>query len=141
MSLLVLQTPADYIDFVERAYFGAVKAGDAEAVLAHFAPGAALTAYMGDAPARVMRRAPGASEESLDDFMRAGERFDLTYLDFVHFVDCAAERVASHFTLLIVPRAGDVPSRRMRNCNFFQFRDGVLVDVIAYFCNPGKART
>jgi hypothetical protein len=126
MSLLVLQTPADYIDFVERAYFGAVKAGDAEAVLA---------------PARVMRRAPGASEESLDDFMRAGERFDLTYLDFVHFVDCAAERVASHFTLLIVPRADDVPPRRMRNCNFFQFRDGVLVDVIAYFCNPGKART
>jgi len=138
-----LDTREDYIHFVEQRYFGAVRAADHDAVLATFAPDAKLVGYMGDAPARIMTLQPGPGEEPLTEFMQFAAHFELTYQDFVHFVDLDAHRVASHFTLLMVPRPGGLmahmPGRMMRNCNFFQFRRGRLSDVIAYFSNPGGA--
>jgi ketosteroid isomerase-like protein len=143
MTRLVLNHADDYVDFVERLYFGAVRAADVAGVLSLFAPEAVLTGDRGDAPARVLRLEPRAGEESLEAFMAAGRDFELSYQDFLHVVDCAACRIASRFTLLMVPRAGGaqahMPARRMHNCNFFQFRDGQLIDVVAYFCNPGQA--
>jgi ketosteroid isomerase-like protein len=140
---LTLTTAADYIDFVERRYFSAVRDGDVTSVLAHFAPGATLTGYMGTAPSRIFRHEPGLGEESLDAFMAAARDFYLTYRDFVHVVDCDAKRVSSRFTLLMVPRANGTKSsmspRRMQNCNFFQFSDGLLSEVVAFFSNPDEA--
>ena len=101
---LNLRSREDYIHFVEVLYFGAMQAGQYNAVLAHFAPGALLTGYAGDAPVRVLARVPGAGQASLDEFMAAVRDFDLTYLDFVHSVDTEAQRVASYFTLLMRPK-------------------------------------
>lgn len=139
---LNLQSREDYIHFVEVLYFGAMQAGKHEAVLAHFAPGALLTGYAGDAPARVLARQPAPGQSSLDAFMGAVRDFDLKYLDFVHTVDTDAQRIASTFTLILRPKPEgafrDVPIRRMRNCNFFQFQNNCLTNVVAYFCNPAE---
>ncbi len=143
MPKLTLKTREDYIHFVEVLYFDAVRRADHETVVSYFAPGAALTGYGGDAAAMVVRKVPGEGEGSLDDFMKFAANFDLTYRDFVHYVDLDAQRVASHFTLLMVPKpdgaATHIPPRRMKNCNFFQFENGLLTEVVAYFSNPGKA--
>ena len=138
--LPTLKTREDYIEFIEVLYFGAIQASDYDAVLAYFAPGATLTGYAGDAPPRVLSRYPGQGQESLDAFMAAAGRFELEYRDFVHHVDTEATRVASYFSLTMRPKlAGTGPTRRMRNCNFFQFEGGRLTNVVAYFCNPGVA--
>ena len=136
---LLLQTREDYVTFVETLYFGAIQAGRTQEVLAYFAPGAVLTGYAGDAPPRILARVPQPGQGSLDDFMHAASRFDLTYLDFEHYVDAPARRIASHFTLLLRPKSGEGRARRMRNCNFFQFGEGGLTGVLAYFANPGGA--
>jgi len=145
MPSLILSSRDDYIRFVEVHYFGNVRAADHETVLGFFAPDATLTGYAGDAPARVMRKKPTAGEGSLEDFMKAAEHFDLTYSDFVHHIDLEAERVASRFTLVMAPKPGGamahMPTRRLKNCNFFQFENGLLIDVVAYFSNPKSAAT
>lgn len=139
---LNLQSREDYIHFVEVLYFGAMQAGQYEAVLAHFAPGALLTGYAGDSPARVLAREPAPGQSSLDEFMGAVRDFDLSYLDFVHTVDTDAQRIASYFTLMLSPKPEGafrhMQVRRMRNCNFFQFDNGYLANVVAYFCNPAE---
>ncbi len=137
-----LRTREDYVYFVEVLYFGAMQAGKYEAVLAHFAPGALLTGYAGDAPAKMLARQPAPGQSSLDAFMSGVQDFDLNYLDFVHTVDTQAHRIASYFTLIMSPRpdgaASHLPARRLRNCNFFQFENNYLTNVVAYFCNPGE---
>ena len=143
MSKLTLTTRGDYIKFVEELYFGKVRIADHETVVGYFAPGAALIGYAGDAPARIMRKYPGPGEHSLDAFMKVAAHFDLTYLDFVHYVDVETERVASHFTLLMTPKPGGamshVPARRLKNCSFFRFEKGLLIEVVAYFSNPAAS--
>ena len=104
----------DYIEFVEVSYFGALRNGDCDGRARAFWAQDNTDSACQRLPASIMTRTPCAGELSLDDFMIAGSRLELTYLDFVHFVDPDQQRIASNFTLLFKPKQGgagsEVPS-------------------------------
>jgi ketosteroid isomerase-like protein len=139
---LSLLTRADYIDFVERRYFGALREGDYRTVLSYFHADAVLTGYFGDAAPRIMSRAPVVGQASLDEFMRVATDFELRYSDFTHVVDAHAGSVASRFHLHMRPRPrgpmANAPVRDMCNCSFFEFEGGLLKNAVAYFAVAGE---
>ena len=134
-------TRADYIALVEDVYFGGMTRGNIAPILALFAPDATITTFYGETPARRMRAEPRAGEELLSSFFsKAVDTFDVRYTDFEHVVDVEAERIWSMYTLHIAGKPNgpmkDSPLRKLRNCNFFEFGEGKLIRVTAYFANP-----
>ena len=134
-------TRDDSIAMVEKVYFGGMTRGDVEPIFALFAPGATITTFYGETPARRMCAEPGPGEEPLADFFtKAVDTFDVYYTDFEHVVDVEAERIWSIYTLHISGKPGgpmaDSPARELRNCNFFELRNGRIIAVTAYFANP-----
>ena len=132
---------ADYIHMVEQVYFGGMTRGVIEPILALFTPEATITTFYGETPARLMRFHPGEGEERLVEFFsKAVDTFDIHYTDFEHVVDVEAERIWSMYTLHIAGKPGgpmaDSPARKLRNCNFFELKDGKITAVTAYFANP-----
>jgi len=134
-----MHSPEQYIDIVEHQYFGNMAAARPGQILALLSDDVVLTGFSGSDPPRVVRRRPGPGEESFDHFLTALHvDFTLAYSQFVHFVDVPAQRCACTFRLELRARdpASPAGTRVLRNSNFFQFRDGLIHAVVAYFSLP-----
>ena len=137
-------TRDDYVDLVEERYFGNVSREDIPAVVACFSDDATVTIYHGDAAPRLFAAAPGAAETPLPRFFEhLLANYEARFTEFVHFVDPACERCAATFLVTLAPKPGS-PYRaagvqRLRNCNFFRCRDGLIHEMTIYYSNPGTA--
>jgi ketosteroid isomerase-like protein len=134
-----LMARAEFIDIVEHRYFGSMAAAAPKRMMPLLTEDAVLTGFFGTHPPRIVRRSPSAGEESFAEFFGAlHAEFSLGYSHFVHFVDLEAQQCACTFLLEIAPhdRNSPVPQRRLRNCNFFRFKDGLISEITAYFAQP-----
>jgi hypothetical protein len=133
----------DYSRLIEHQYFGNMALARPDLILALLTEDAHLTAFHANDPPRRVRRDPGPGEESFEHFLSALHAdFTLHYSQFMHVVDTGRQRSACTFRLEIRPRVADpsVGVRVLRNCNFFQFRDGLICAVTAYFSLPTDDR-
>jgi ketosteroid isomerase-like protein len=131
----------DYVKLVETDYFGSVMKRDFDAVVACFTDDATVTIYHGDAEPRIFKAAPGPGETPLRAFFEhLLANYDPMFDEFVHFVDAAGERCAATFAVRLTPKPEsayqDYGVQHLRNCNFFQCRDGRIHDMIIYYANP-----
>jgi ketosteroid isomerase-like protein len=130
-----------YVELVEEHYFGNVSRGDIEAVVRCFRPDAQVVIYHGDAaPRRYRVGATGPGEPIRDWYRHLVGSFEPRFTEFEHYVDVAAERVASTFLVTLTPRArAAAPEhgvQRLRNCNFFRCANGKIASMIVYYANP-----
>lgn len=137
-------TRDDYVDLVEGRYFGNVVQADIPAVVACFTDDASVTIYHGDAAPRVFKAQPGAGETPLPRFFEhLLANYEPGFTEFVHYVDTANERCAAMFLVTLTPKPGsayrDAGVQRLRNCNFFRCRDGLIHEMTIYYSNPGAA--
>ena len=108
-------TRDDYVDLVERRYFGNVTRADIPAVVACFTDDAAVTIYHGDAAPRVFKAAPAAGETALPRFFEhLLANYEPRFTEFVHYVDEANERCAATFPRHADAEAGLLLSRGRR---------------------------
>ena len=137
-------TRDDYVDLVERRYFGNVAQADIPAVVACFTADALVTIYHGDAAPRLFKAQAGADETPLPRFFEhLLANYDPQFTEFVHYVDTAGERCAATFLVTLTPKPDsayrDAGVQRLRNCNFFRCRDGLIHEMTIYYSNPGAA--
>ena len=137
-------TRDDYVDLVERRYFGNVAQADIPAVVACFTGDATVTIYHGDAAPRLFKAQAGAGETPLPRFFEhLLANYDPQFTEFVHYVDTAGERCAATFLVTLTPKPDsayrDAGVQRLRNCNFFRCRDGLIHEMTIYYSNPGTA--
>ena len=137
-------TRDDYVDLVERRYFGNVAQADIPAVVACFTADALVTIYHGDAAPRLFKAQAGADETPLPRFFEhLLANYDPQFTEFVHYVDTAGERCAATFLVTLTPKPDsayrDAGVQRLRNCNFFRCRDGLIHEMTIYYSNPGTA--
>ena len=137
-------TRDDYVDLVEERYFGNVSREDIAAALACFTDDARVTIYHGDAAPRLFAVSPGAGETPLARFFEhLLSNYEARFTEFVHYVDEAGERCAAMFLVTLTPRPGspyrDAGVQRLRNCNFFRCRGGLIHEMTIYYSNPVTA--
>ena len=137
-------TRDDYVDLVEQRYFGSVACADIPAVVACFTDDASVTIYHGDAAPRVFKGQPTAGETPLPRFFEhLLANYEPQFTEFVHYVDIAHERCAAMFLVTLTPKRDspyrDAGVQRLRNCNFFRCRDGLIHEMTIYYSNPGNA--
>ena len=131
-----------YVNLVENDYFASVAREDIAAALRCFTPDAHVTIYHGDAPARRFAAAPKAGESPIREFYdHLLANYVPRFSGFLHFVDPPSERCAATFDVELSPKP-DSPylgagKRHLKNCNFFQCRDGKIHDMIIYYADPG----
>ena len=69
--------------------------------------------------------------------------YDPRFTEFVHYVDTANQRCAATFLVTLTPKPGssyrEAGVQRLRNCNFFRCRDGLIHEMTIYYSNPGSA--
>ena len=114
------------------------------ATLRCFTPDARVTIYHGDAAPRIFLAAPAAGESPLRDFFdHLLANYAVRFSGFRHFVDAESERCAATFDVEITPKPDSAylvaGVRHLKNCNFFQCRDGKIFDMIIYYATPGAA--
>ena len=131
-----------YENLVETDYFGSVTRQDIAAILYCFTPDAHVTIYHGDAPARRFAAAPGVGESPLREFFdHLLTNYVARFSGFRHFVDPPSERCAAHFDVELSPKPDSAylgaGKRQLKNCNFFQCRDGKIHDMIIYYADQG----
>ena len=137
-------TRDDYVDLVERRYFGSVTRADIPAVVDCFTEDAAVTIYHGDAAPRRFKAAPAAGETPLPRFFEhLLANYEAEFTEFVHYVDEGNERCAATFLVTLTPKPDsayrDAGVQRLRNCNFFRCRDGLIHEMTIYYSNPSTA--
>jgi len=128
-----------YIDLIERGYFGNMASAQPHLILPLLANDAVLTGFFGSNSARRVSNDGSPGKESFVAFLSALQTdFELHYSNFFHIVDVAMERSACTFRLDIIPHdiKSKVGPRTLRNCNFFQLQDGLIKAVTAYFAIP-----
>lgn len=131
-----------YVNLVEDDYFGSVTREDIAATLDCFTPDAQVTIYHGDASARRFAAAPQAGESPLREFYdHLLANYVPRFTEFRHFIDPSRDCCAAYFDVELSPKPGspylDAGTRHLKNCNFFQCRDGKIHDMIIYYANPG----
>lgn len=134
---------AQSISLVEDAYFGRVKTPDLDGLLALFTYDARMTVYHGDGAPDVFAANPNETmgEAPLTAYFGyVFDNFNVDYEDFVHTVDYDAQRHACTFQVRLTPKPGSeaeaVGVQVYSNCNFFEYRDGQIADIIVYYVNP-----
>jgi hypothetical protein len=128
-----------FIEIVQHQYFGSMARAQPGQILPLLADAAVLTGFFGSDAPRLVRQCPGLGEESFERFLGAlHAEFALSYTDFEHFIDVDEQRSACTFLLEVTPRnaTSTLPTRKLRNCNFFQFEQGLITAVTAYFASP-----
>ena len=128
-----------YVNLIEKSYFGNMAAGQPQLIMPLLAADAVLTGFFGaNAPRRVSHDGLAGKESFLAFLSALQTDFELRYSSFFHIVDVDLERSACTFRLEIAPREvkSSIGIRTLRNCNFFQFQDGLIKAVTAYFANP-----
>ena len=127
--------------FVERSYFGNVSAGNIDAVIQCFEADATVIIRHGDKPERIFTAGMDADATALEDFYRHlcgnySARFD----EFSHVVDLPAQKSACYFRVTLEPTAeglyADAGRQELRNCNFFEYANGLIRHMIIYYANP-----
>lgn len=130
-----------YIDLVERRYFGNVSRGDLPAICACFTPDALITILHGDNPPRIMKGRPGPGELHISEFWRhLCSNYAAGFTDFEHFIDESARRCAATFNVTLDPLPGSAyagrGSLKLRNCNFFWLAGELIERMTVYYANP-----
>ncbi|MCS6948161.1 MAG: nuclear transport factor 2 family protein [Steroidobacteraceae bacterium] len=131
----------DYIDLVEKRYFGRVSAGDVDGACACFTGDAEILILHGDHPPRRFYAQPPAGEQHLTAFWRhLCDHFTARFDRFEHVVDTEAARCACTFTVTLTPKPDSPYVERgtltLRNCNFFWLCDGKIARMVIYYANP-----
>jgi hypothetical protein len=126
---------------IEQTYFGNVESGGIDAVMACFTPGATVIIRHGDNPERFFDVQPSAGKTALREFYEhLCGNYDAWFGDYMHYIDTAQERAASRFTVRLTPKPdglyADAGEQELLNCNFFEFRDDLISDMIIYYANP-----
>ncbi len=123
-------TRAQLIELVETHYFGNVDAKRLEPALACFLPDATLTVQT----AGVTHAGTAAIRRMFADFFDSTK--SIYHGDYRHVVDVEGQCIASQFIARNV--YGDGRTVEMRNCNFFEMKDGRFARVTIYMsgANP-----
>ncbi len=123
-------TRAQLIELVETHYFGNVDAKRLEPAVKCFHADAVL----GVQTAGVVHVGETAIRRMFTDFF--GSTKTIFHGDYSHVVDVEAQRIASQFVARNTYNDGR--QIEMRNCNFFELRDGLFTRVTIYMsgANP-----
>lgn len=129
------------ITLIEQTYFGNVRNGNIDATMACFTPDAHVLIRHGDNPERRFGVEPGAGETSLRDFYaHLCGNYTAWFGAFQHYIDGDEDRAASRFTVRLSPKPdglyADAGEQELLNCNFFEFRGGLISHMIIYYSNP-----
>jgi hypothetical protein len=115
--------------------------GDIEAIIGCFISDARVRIRHGDAEER--RFTLGADGEGLSAREFYGHlisNFACHFAGFKHFIDLDEERSAATFVVTLEPRPDSTylseGTQTLHNCNFFEYRDGKIADMIIYYSNP-----
>ena len=128
-----------YVNLIENGYFGNMAAGQPQLIMPLLAEDAVLTGLFGaNHPRRVSHDGRPGTESFLAFLSALQADFELRYSNFFHIVDVDLERSACTFRLEIIARDvnSNIGIRTLQNCNFFQFKDGLIRAVTAYFASP-----
>ena len=132
---------AQYVDLVEREYFGNVTSGDVDACRRCFTSQAVIDILHGDLPRRQFKAAPGAGEVHLSEFWKhLCANFLGTFSHFSHVIDTDAHCCASTFTVALAPKPASPYFARgvltLYNCNFFWLENDRIARMMVYYANP-----
>jgi hypothetical protein len=131
-----------YVDLIERRYFGGVVAADFGRIRDSFTDDALVLIRHGDGPAREFAVTPENSDSQglMAFYEHICGQYDCWFGNFVHYMDANHDRAASRFLVRLTPKAGGEydgwPVQELNNCNFFDFRDGLIQHMIVYYSNP-----
>ena len=136
-------TPIDHescVRFVEQQYFGNVRDGNLDAVMACFKAGANVMIRHGDNPERVFIAGSTGEESELKEFYEhLCSNYHPWFGDFRHFIDTGQQRSACYFTVRLTPKAeglyAGAGTQELHNCNFFEYRAGLIGHMIIYYSN------
>lgn len=133
-------TRDERVKFVEDAYFRSVSEGDLDAMLACFKTGARVRIRHGDAPERQFTVDTGGGS-ARQFYEHLCQNFEASFTSFRHFVDVDNERSAATFVVTLKPRPQSPyaaeGTQTLHNCNFFEFEEGRICDMIIYYSNLG----
>ena len=130
------------IHCVEESYFSNVRAGNLDLFLACFRPGAEVIIRHCDNAERVFSAGSGKDAVELAEFYQhLCGNYSAWFGNFVHFIDLEAQKSACHFKVRLTPKdkglyAG-AGTQELQNCNFFEYRDGLINHMIIYYSNSG----
>ena len=135
---------AEFVDFIERRYFGNVAAGKLDGVRDCFADDAEVLIRHGDNPERRYSPSPGPGREPLQSFFEhLCGNYDCWFGDFRHTIDMDRQRAASRFTVRLAPKPdglyADHPPQQLLNSNFFEFAAGKITFMLIYYANVGAS--
>ena len=129
----------EYADIVENRYFGNVAGMNFSAVLECFTEDATVMIYHGDNPPRHFSRDGKHGDILINFFEHLTGNFTARFENFVHYIDPQANRCASRFLVTLDPLPeSDYFSngqQQLNNCNFFDFRGGLIEHMIVYYSN------
>jgi hypothetical protein len=136
-------TPLDYVSclrFVEQQYFGNVRRGNLDTVMACFTVGAKVIIRHGDNPERVfIAGSTGEASELREFYEHLCSNYDAWFGDFQHVIDTRQQRSACYFTVKLTPKPeglyASAGTQELHNCNFFEYQDGLIGHMIIYYSN------
>lgn len=131
----------DCIKLVEEAYFGNVMKGDIDAILACFTEDSRVRIRHGDAEERRFTLGTEGGGLSAREFYgHLISNFSCHFANFKHFIDLDEERSAATFVVTLKPKPDSAyfseGTQTLHNCNFFEYQDGRIADMIIYYSNP-----
>lgn len=132
-----------YVEFIEERYFGSVANADLEQILQCFSDDARVLIRHGDLPERLFSMNPAAAESDLNGFYQhLCDNYDCWFGDYHHYIDLEQNSAASRFIVRLEPKSdsvyADAPTQELHNCNFFEFRDDRISEMIIYYSNPDR---
>ena len=130
-----------YIEFIEQRYFGSVAESKFDEILNCFNDDAQVVIRHGDKPERRFALYPQDSEADLLSFYQhLCNNYECWFGNYHHYIDLDEDTAASRFTVQLTPIPTGVyaglPAQELHNCNFFEFRDDRISDMIIYYANP-----
>jgi hypothetical protein len=132
-----------YVEFIEERYFGSVANTDFDQILQCFTEDARVIIRHGDLPERLFSMNPAAAESDLHGFYQhLCDNYDCWFGDYHHYIDLEQNTAASRFSVRLEPKSDSVyagaPTQELHNCNFFEFRDDRISEMIIYYSNPER---
>jgi len=131
-----------YVEFIEQRYFGSVAESKFDEILNCFNDDAQVVIRHGDNPERRFALYPQAQESDLLSFYQhLCNNYECWFGNYRHYIDLEEDSAASRFTVRLTPHPSGVyasfPAQELHNCNFFEFRDDRISDMIIYYANAG----
>ena len=135
-----------YIRLIEKNYFGNIEAGKIDAAMACFTRDAAVVIRHGDKPERLFRVEPHIDATPLREFYEhLCGNYSASFSEFSHYVDNEHDRAASRFIVRLLPKPeglyASASEQKLSNCNFFEFSEGRISDMLIYYSNPDAVKS